>query len=117
MNPEPFNVALTSASLILAAGLLAALLAVVLTLGLLVGRRAGRLEAERGLADRIAAEREDAVKRSRAVLGDSRRSRRHPTCRVSPRTPGTSGSSASPWTSWPSSGHPGARSGRSSSWR
>lgn len=69
MNPEPVYVALTGASLILAAGLLAALLAVVLALGLLVGRRAGRLEAERGLSDRIAAEREDAVKRSRAVLG------------------------------------------------
>ncbi|NLJ45622.1 MAG: hypothetical protein GX430_03590 [Treponema sp.] len=69
MSPEPYYPAFTGASLIFAAGLLAALLAVVLALGLLVGRRAGRLEAERGLADRIAAEREDAVKRSRAVLG------------------------------------------------
>jgi predicted Holliday junction resolvase-like endonuclease len=69
MNPEPYYLALTGASLVLAAGLLAALLAVVLALGLLVGRRAGRLEAERGLAERILAEREDAVKRSRAVLG------------------------------------------------
>lgn len=69
MNPEPYYLALTGATLILAAGLLAALLAIVLALGLLVGRRAGRLEAERGLAERIAEEREDAVKRSRAVLG------------------------------------------------
>lgn len=69
MNPEPYFLPLTNSTLILSAGLLAALLIVVLALGLLVGRRAGRLEAERGLPDRIALEREDAVKRSRAVLG------------------------------------------------
>jgi len=69
MNPEPYYIALEPAALVLAAGLLAALLAVVLALGLLVGRRTGRMEAERGLEDRIASEREDAIKRSRAVLG------------------------------------------------
>lgn len=69
MNPEPIYIAVTSATLIFAAGLLAALIAVVLALGLLVGRRAGRLDAERSLDERILAEREDAVRRSRAVLG------------------------------------------------
>lgn len=38
-------------------------------LGIALGRRGGRLEAERDLPDRLEAEREDAVKRSRAVLG------------------------------------------------
>jgi predicted Holliday junction resolvase-like endonuclease len=38
-------------------------------LGLALGRRTGRLEAERELPDRLEAEREDAIKRSRAVLG------------------------------------------------
>lgn len=38
-------------------------------LGLALGRRNGRLEAERDLPDRLASEREDAVKRSRAVVG------------------------------------------------
>ncbi len=47
----------------------AALLALGLYLGLRLGRRAGRLEAEAGLPARLAAERGDAVKRSRAVLG------------------------------------------------
>jgi len=47
----------------------AALLALGLYLGLALGRKTGRLEAERGLPDRLSAEREDAVKRSRAVLG------------------------------------------------
>lgn len=69
MNPAPYYLALTPAVLGLAFGLLAALVVVVLALGLLIGRRTGRLEAERGLSDRIQAEREDAVKRSRAVLG------------------------------------------------
>ncbi len=46
-----------------------ALLVLGLYLGLRLGRRAGRLEAERGLPDRLAAERGDAVRRSRAVLG------------------------------------------------
>ncbi len=49
--------------------LAAALLALGLYLGLRLGRRAGRLEAERGLPDRLATERDDAVRRSRAVLG------------------------------------------------
>ena len=34
-----------------------------------MGKRTGRLEVERGLSDRLAAERDDAVKRSRAVVG------------------------------------------------
>lgn len=37
--------------------------------GLALGRRSGRLEAERDLPGRLAAERDDAVKRSRAVVG------------------------------------------------
>jgi predicted Holliday junction resolvase-like endonuclease len=40
-----------------------------LFLGLALGRRTGRLEAERELPDRLVSEREDAVKRSRAVVG------------------------------------------------
>ncbi|MDX9826508.1 MAG: Holliday junction resolvase-like protein [Spirochaetia bacterium] len=40
-----------------------------LFVGLLLGRRGGRLEVERELPVRLSAEREDAVKRSRAVLG------------------------------------------------
>ncbi|PKL05811.1 MAG: Holliday junction resolvase [Spirochaetae bacterium HGW-Spirochaetae-9] len=40
-----------------------------LFLGLALGRRNGRLEAERELPDRLASERDDAVKRSRAVVG------------------------------------------------
>ncbi|MDP2792379.1 MAG: Holliday junction resolvase-like protein [Rectinemataceae bacterium] len=40
-----------------------------LFLGLALGRRNGRLEAERELPDRLASERDDAVKRSRAVIG------------------------------------------------
>jgi predicted Holliday junction resolvase-like endonuclease len=52
------------------AAIVAALLvAFGLYLGMALGRRSGRLEAERGLPDRLAAERGDAVKRSRAVLG------------------------------------------------
>lgn len=47
----------------------AVLLALGLYLGLRIGKRSGRIEAEVGLADRVAAERGDAVKRSRAVLG------------------------------------------------
>lgn len=55
--------------------LLAALLGLLvlfvagLFLGLALGRRNGRLEAERELPDRLVSEREDAVKRSRAVVG------------------------------------------------
>ncbi len=45
------------------------LLAIGLLAGLALGKRTGRLEVERGLSDRLAAERDDAVKRSRAVVG------------------------------------------------
>jgi len=54
---------------ILAALVLALLFALALWLGIRLGKRSGRLEAEAGLPDRIEAEREDAVRRSRAVLG------------------------------------------------
>ena len=54
---------------IIAAVVAAALLALGLYLGLRLGRRSGRLEAEAGLPDRLASERGDAIKRSRAVLG------------------------------------------------
>ena len=49
-------------------GLLALFVAGIF-LGLALGRRAGRLEAEKDLPDRLKAERDDAVKRSRAVVG------------------------------------------------
>jgi predicted Holliday junction resolvase-like endonuclease len=52
----------------LVAGLLL-LFAVGLLAGLALGKRTGRLEVERGLPDRLAEERDDAVKRSRAVVG------------------------------------------------
>jgi predicted Holliday junction resolvase-like endonuclease len=56
--------------LLLVAALLVSMLFVLgLILGLRLGRRSGRSEAERTLPDRLAAEREDAVRRSRAVLG------------------------------------------------
>lgn len=45
-----------------------ALSVLALLLGLSLGRRSGRLEAERGLPERLRAERDDAVKRSRAVI-------------------------------------------------
>jgi predicted Holliday junction resolvase-like endonuclease len=48
---------------------LLSVVALALWVGLTLGRRAGRMEAERGLPRRLAAEREDALKRSRAVLG------------------------------------------------
>jgi predicted Holliday junction resolvase-like endonuclease len=54
---------------IVAVAVAAALLVLGLYLGLRLGKRAGRLEAERNLPDRLASERGDAVKRSRAVLG------------------------------------------------
>ncbi|MBL8965815.1 MAG: hypothetical protein JNG85_02330 [Spirochaetaceae bacterium] len=65
--PEPttYGPAFVAAAILAAA----VLLALALLLGLALGRRSGRLEAERGLAGRVAAERDDAVKRSRAVLG------------------------------------------------
>jgi len=54
--------------LVLAAIILAALFAFGLWLGLRLGRRSGRLEAEAGLPERLETERQDAVRRSRAVL-------------------------------------------------
>lgn len=54
--------------LVVAVSIALALLALGLYLGLRLGKRSGRLEAERDLPDRLAAERGDAVKRSRAVL-------------------------------------------------
>ena len=62
MNPT--NVPLLAAFL----GLLALFVAGIF-LGLALGRRAGRLEVEKELPDRLEAERDDAVKRSRAVVG------------------------------------------------
>ena len=57
------------AVLVIAVLAIACLVVLALLLGLALGRRSGRLEAEHGLPRRLAAEREDAVKRSRAVLG------------------------------------------------
>jgi len=88
MNVQSYNIALTPAAAVLAVGLLAALIAVVLALGLLIGRRTGRMEAERGLPDRILAEREDAVKRSRAVLGGLAAEQAAPFLRGFPAEPG-----------------------------
>ena len=45
------------------------LLALGLYLGLRLGRRSGRLEAESGLPARLVSERDDAVRRSRSILG------------------------------------------------
>jgi predicted Holliday junction resolvase-like endonuclease len=55
--------------LIVAVFIAAALIAFGIYLGMRLGKRYGRLEAERGLPDRLASERGDAVRRSRAVLG------------------------------------------------
>jgi hypothetical protein len=55
--------------IVVAAIVAAVLVALGLYLGLRLGKSAGRLEAERDLPGRLAAERGDAVKRSRAVLG------------------------------------------------
>ncbi len=49
--------------------LVAALFAIGVALGLALGRRTGRAEAERDFDGRVAAAREDAVKRSRATIG------------------------------------------------
>lgn len=54
--------------LLLAFALLAGIIILALLLGVRLGRRAGRLEAERGLRDETRAARDDAVRRSRAVL-------------------------------------------------
>ncbi len=70
MNPAPILSQAQFAYIVTVAVLLAASLLVLgLYLGLRLGKRSGRLEAERGLAGRLATERDDAVKRSRAVLG------------------------------------------------
>lgn len=55
--------------LVVAVAFAAALIVLGLYLGVRLGKRSGRLEAERGLPDRLALERGDAVRRSRAVLG------------------------------------------------
>lgn len=56
--------------LLLAAGIALFVLFIAgLFLGLALGRRTGRLEAEKELPDRLEAERNDAVKRSRSVVG------------------------------------------------
>jgi len=64
-----FSVGAQPALFILSSVAVAALVVLGLLLGLALGKRTGRLEAERGLPRRVTAEREDAVKRSRAVLG------------------------------------------------
>lgn len=69
MSPAPSLPVTPLLLALLVALAVAALLVLALLVGLGVGRRAGRLEAERGLPGRLASEREDAVKRSRAVLG------------------------------------------------
>jgi predicted Holliday junction resolvase-like endonuclease len=67
--PQSLSQAQLASLLVLALLAAAALIALGLYLGLRLGKRAGRLEAERGLPDLLAAERGDAEKRSRAVLG------------------------------------------------
>ena len=68
-----YNASLTplqlSYLLVLAAILVAMLFALGLVLGLRLGRRSGRLEIEHTLTERIGAAREDAIRRSRAVIG------------------------------------------------
>ncbi|HOZ73005.1 MAG TPA: Holliday junction resolvase-like protein [Spirochaetales bacterium] len=56
------------AALILLAVVIVAVVALALWLGLAIGRRSGRLEAERSGREAEAAARDDAVRRSRAVL-------------------------------------------------
>jgi predicted Holliday junction resolvase-like endonuclease len=70
MNAAPSLSQAQLAYLIALAAIVSVLLLTIgLYLGLRLGKRSGRLEAERGLPDRFTAEREDAVRRSRAVLG------------------------------------------------
>jgi predicted Holliday junction resolvase-like endonuclease len=70
MNPIQAPTSAQAAFILcVAAIVLAALFVLGLVLGLRLGRRGGRLEAELGLPGRLVAEREDAVRRSRAVLG------------------------------------------------
>jgi predicted Holliday junction resolvase-like endonuclease len=66
---QPFSQAQIAYFLVVAVIVAAALIALGLYLGLRLGKRSGRLEAERDLPDRLALERGDAVRRSRAVLG------------------------------------------------
>ena len=68
-SPLGFSQAQLAYLLVLAAIFCVLLLAFGLWLGHRLGRRSGALEAERGLPDRLASEREDAVRRSRAILG------------------------------------------------
>ncbi|MCE5256355.1 MAG: hypothetical protein LLF89_05850 [Spirochaetaceae bacterium] len=58
-----------SVTLLVAIAAVAFLFVVGLLIGLWLGRRHGRLESERDLPGQLEAERSDALKRSRAVLG------------------------------------------------
>jgi hypothetical protein len=69
MQNAPWTAGQSAYLLLVTAMALAALFVLGLWLGLRLGRRGGRLEAEAGLPGRLEAEREDAVRRSRAVLG------------------------------------------------
>lgn len=60
------NVSLPLVVVLVIAGIAAA---AVLWLGIRIGMLIGRLRAEKGFASRLEAERSDAVKRSRSVLG------------------------------------------------
>lgn len=62
MRDQAFFLAVLAAAIVV-------LFAAGLWIGLALGRRSGRMEAERGLPGLLEAERGDAVKRSRAVLG------------------------------------------------
>ena len=55
--------------LIAAVLIAAALIVFALYLGLRLGKHSGRLEAERALPERLASERQDALRRSRSILG------------------------------------------------
>lgn len=65
--PEALSLAASPGMVVLALVLLAAMV-LALYAGLRLGRRAGRLEAERGFRGDELAARDDAVRRSRAVL-------------------------------------------------
>lgn len=58
-----------SMSFFLAGAALVVLFVAGLVAGLVLGRRTGKLEVEKEMLHRLAVERDDAVKRSRAVLG------------------------------------------------
>ena len=62
---------MTTQQVLFIAAILATILLFVagLSLGLVFGKRAGRKDAEREFPEKLASEREDAIKRSRAVLG------------------------------------------------